>query len=504
MDPNIQAVLDALKGAPKIDQDPRLPDALKATFSQSNSPTSGLTYYDLEAGAKLLYPVITPLRNLTPRVSGRGGIQANWRAVTGINTTNLDVGVTAGNRGAIMNVTTEDYTASYKGIGIEDNVDFEAQYAAENFDDVRALAAQMGLEALMQKEEVVLLGGNNSLALGITPTPTVGVVGTGGTLAATQVVYCVALTLDGYRAASVTAGVRQLVSRTNADGSVDTFGGGTARKSAGATATISSGTTNSITAAVTAVRGALGYAWFWGTSGNEVLGAITTAPAYTITGAATGTQTAASVSAATDYSTNSTLFDGLLTQALKAGSGAYWRDLGGATLTADGKGGIVEIDAILKDRWDNFKLSPDTIWVSSQQAQDMGKKILEGSSTGALRFTVDMSRGAVGGGIIATEYLNKFGLGNQGRTDGAYGRGKTLSIEIHPNLPDGTILMTSKSLPYRLSGVGNVFQVRTRQEYYQIEWPLRSRKWEYGVYADEVLQHYFPASMAVLTGIGAG
>jgi hypothetical protein len=34
----------------------------KATFQQSLSATSGLTAYSLEAPAKLLYPVITPLR----------------------------------------------------------------------------------------------------------------------------------------------------------------------------------------------------------------------------------------------------------------------------------------------------------------------------------------------------------------------------------------------------------------------------------------------------------
>ncbi len=57
----------------------------KSTFSQSSSPTSGLTYYDLETGAKFVYPLLTPLRNEMPRVSGKGGIQANWRAVTGVN-----------------------------------------------------------------------------------------------------------------------------------------------------------------------------------------------------------------------------------------------------------------------------------------------------------------------------------------------------------------------------------------------------------------------------------
>jgi hypothetical protein len=64
------------------------------------------------------------------------------------------------------------------------------------------------------------------------------------------------------------------------------------------------------------------------------------------------------------------------------------------------------------------------------------------------------------------------------------------------------ILFTSQTIPYPISGVGNVMQVRTRQEYYQIEWPLRTRKYEYGVYADEVLQHYFPPSMGVIANIG--
>ena len=69
-------------------------------------------------------------------------------------------------------MTTNNYVATYKGIGIETNVDFEAQYAGQNFDDIRALAAQTGLEALMIGEEAMILGGNTSLALGATATPT--------------------------------------------------------------------------------------------------------------------------------------------------------------------------------------------------------------------------------------------------------------------------------------------------------------------------------------------
>ncbi len=104
--------------------DPRFASLEKSTFSQSASATSGLTYYDLETGAKLLYPVLTPLRNSIPRVSGKGGVQAAWRAITAINSSGLRVGVSGGNRGGVAAMTTKDYIATYKGIGIETNVDF--------------------------------------------------------------------------------------------------------------------------------------------------------------------------------------------------------------------------------------------------------------------------------------------------------------------------------------------------------------------------------------------
>ena len=70
------------------------------------------------------------------------------------------------------------------------------------------------------------------------------------------------------------------------------------------------------------MTGALGYAWFWGAAGSEVLGAITTINSLVITANAAGTQTAASLGSS-DNSTNALVFDGLLYQAFKSGSNAY-------------------------------------------------------------------------------------------------------------------------------------------------------------------------------------
>lgn len=487
---SLDALMKALQTSPVLNSENS--DLMKTTFAQSGSATTGLTFYDLEAGAQMLYPILTPLRNEIPRVSGRGGIQANWKAVTGINTSGIRVGVSGGNRGAVMAVSVADYAAAYKGIGIEDNVDFEAQYAGQGFADIRALAAKVGLQALMLAEEILILGGNGTLALGTTPTPSLTASTTGGTMTlSTKSVICVALVLEGYINASVAAGIPTSVTRTNADASVDTFGGGSAQKSAAA-AVGTTGTTGSIVATVTAVRGAVAYAWYWGLAGAEVLGAITTINKLTATtDAGAGTQTAASLPVA-DNSANNLVFDGLLTQAMKTGSNAYFRTMDGATLTADGAGGIVEIDAALKDRWDTYKLTPDTIWLSSDAALAISQKILAGNANGAYRIVVNMEQGMMVGGVMVATYLNRFSMAGA----------NVVKIRIHPNMPQGMILMTSSSIPYPVSGVGNVMQIRTRQEYYQIEWPLRTRKYEYGVYADEVLQHYFPPSMAVIANIG--
>jgi hypothetical protein len=500
---DVQDILDRLKAAQRRPLgDPRFKDLAalgKSTFGQSSNATSGLTFYDLELGAKFLYPVLTPLRNMIPRVSGKGGIQAAWRAVTAINTTGLRFGVSSANRGGVLAVETQDYTATYKGIGVETSVDFEAQYAGQEFDDVRAIGAKTGLEALMLGEEAMILGGNSSVALGTTPTPTLSALTTGGTLGPQNwSVICAAMTVDGLMNGSLGGGIQGSITRTNADGTSDTFGGGIARQSGNATVA-TSGATGSITATVAPLSGAVGYAWFWGAPGFEVLGAITTINSLVITAAATGTQTAASLGT-NDNSINSLAFDGLVYQAIKSGSGAYVSTMPtgtagtGTPLSPDGSGGILEIDVVLKAMWDNYRLSPDTMWVSSQEATNISRKVLLGSQNAAQRFVFEAAQDMVGGGIMVRTYLNRYSM--QG--------GSAVDIRVHPNMPGGTILFTTKMLPYPLAGVGNVIQIRTRQDYYQIEWPLRTRKYEYGVYADEVLQNYFPPSMAMITNIGNG
>lgn len=505
---------DILKAVREALATPR--DDIAKSFTQSGSATTGLTAYSLEAPAKTLYPVLTPLRNKIARVTGGTGIQANWRAITGINTTQMTIGVGEGKRGGVLSESTTEYLAAFRFLGLENNVTFEAEGAAQGFDDVKARAVESLLRSTMIQEEFLDLGGNNSIALGTCGTPTLADVTTGGTLSANTAykVRCVALTLAAYQqAAGVANGtvndaaaiasltLTRTTTRTNADGTTDTINNGFSQVSSEASVTTAndSNATHCVSASVTPVRGAVAYAWFWGTSGSVFLGAVTTINSVLITATATGAQNVTDFTgSAADNSQNSLVYDGILTQVMKSGSGGYFVDLAtgtpgtGTVLASDGAAGITQINTALASFWDNYRLSPSVMWVNRQQHQDISTKVIANNAAPLLRLTTD-ANGAqeVSASRRVTTYINPID-------------GTEIAIKVHPNIPPGMILFWSDMIPYPLSGVGTLVRKLLRRDYYQIEWPLRTRKYEYGVYFDGVLQNYFPPAFGVLRNIAPG
>ena len=468
----------------------------KTTLSQATS----LNAFDLRGPALQLYPVLTPLRNRLPReVSDRGDLATRWKAVTAVNSTNIDMGVSPGKRSGEIQITEQDFVASYAGIGLESSIDWEAIWAGGKEFDNKATVVQSLLRAVMIGEESLLLNGNASVSLGtagVPPTPVLTGPTSGGsiTVQAGNIVFVVALTARGLLNATIAGGVPTTVTRPNIDGSTTNFGGGSSKASAASNAITTTAGNQTITAKVAAVPGAAGYAWYLGTSAaNAVLAAITTTNTVTLSANGAGTQTAASMT--TDNSTNSLVFDGFLTQAAKPGSGAFFQSLDGSFLTSDGANGIVEIDVALQSFWDNKRLSPNEIWVNSQEARNINKKIVTAGGAPLFRFTVPNGPNgdapAIMGGTSVAKYWNKFTQ-------------QFLDLIIHPNLTPGTIFFKTNEIPYPLSGVGEVNFVRCRRDYYQIEWPFVSRQYVYGVYADEVLVCRAPFSLGVITNVGNG
>ena len=471
---------------------------IQKAFAQPGSPVEGLQTYDLTAPSQKLYPVLTPLRNRIPRVGGGRAIQANWKAITGINTSNQRAGVAEGQRGGAIEQTTVERMAAYRGFGLENFVTFEADYAAKGFEDIKAQAVTQTLQATMIAEEMMILGGNTTLKMGVTPTPTLvaSTDAAGAISAATLSVICVALGLQAYwdvaganngavgQALDIaSAKVPGEITRQNTDGTTTTFGGGSAQKSAAGSVTAGAG--KKVTASIPAVRGAVAYAWYWGAAGSEKLGAVTTAAKVEITANAAGTQAASEL--AKDNSTSPLEYDGLLTQIALPDSGGYFSDKQTGALTSDGAGGVYEFEEAFIHFFTRYRLSPDTVYVNARDLVSLTKLIIGNSGAPLIKLNVDISNtNNIRAGTVVGSYLNKV-------------TGDELNIVVHPNLPAGSYLFYSSRLPAYVQGATSPIQIRTRQEYYQIEWPLRTRKYEYGVYADAVLQCLFTPAFGLIT-----
>ncbi len=474
-----------------------------STLEKTISTAQGLVAYDLQAPAKSLYPAATPIRNRLPRVQGGTGTATNWRQVNSLVGSGFDAmgWVPEGQRAGFMSYSTSSKAAAYATIGEEDTATFEAISAARGFDDIQASMATRLLTKTMLKEEMALLAGNATLQLGTPPAPTTGATGSGATLpAATYSVVVVALTLEGYRNSSLAGGVATTRTIVGADAKSFVLNGGASNRSANTTQAVTLGQTLQV--GVAPVQGAVAYAWFVGPAGSETLQAITTLnSAAFATPLAGGTQLASTV--ASDYSTNGQAFDGLLTTALKSGSNAYVKTFAsgvpgvGVNLTGSGQGSVVEIDDMLQAMWESAQVSPTVLYVNSRQARDISAKCLTSASGPLLHyFQQPDGGGQVSAGGMIEFYYNPFLL------DG----GVKIPIKIHPYVPPGTILGWCEDLPaqYQNSDVPNVAEVKCRQDYYAIDWPITTRQRQKGVYAEEVLAVYAPFAMGVITNIAAG
>jgi hypothetical protein len=490
------------------------------------SQATGLLWYDLRPIVQLLYPFkeLIPLISKLPRVPYDGGSMFHWMRVIGIDAQGNQMGVSEGNRGSRISVTRQDQSATYKTLGRESSVTFQARWGSKNLEpEALALATQSTLRSVMIGEEIALINGNASLALGTCSTPTGGAVAaSSGSSFTTGNVYviCVALTGMGFQGytpwnnANLTGGIPGQITKTNADGSQDIFGGGSGQPSAEATFPVTAGQT--VKATVNPVPGAVAYGWFVSqASGTERLAAITQSnqAIFTKPGSATA-QPPTSLQVASAYvdnSTNALLPDGLISQVfgsvfgtaasplmttnpnLPAGvtlaaSGAlvYAAPAGNTGLTISGTN-INEFDLLLQAAYDQYKVGFSRVLMSSVDIEAFTGTMFAQGTNSQFRILFDAERttGRIVAGHRITSYINKF-------------FGNTLDIDIHPFVPPGMIIFWSDRVPYELSGVTNLFEAHVRQDYYQVQWPFRTMRYEYGVYVDEVFANYFLPAFAVI------
>lgn len=489
---------------------------------------TNLLWYDLRPVVQMLYPYreLIPRISRLPRVAADGGNAFHWKRIVGINVNGASSGVSEGNRGARIAIAEQDMIAAYKTLGFESSVTFQARLAARNLSpEALGISVQSSLRSLMIDEEKILINGDASLPLGQTPTPTLAhgvVTGLTGTFSSgTVYVVCVALTGMGqlaytpYNSVTNTGGVVGQVTKVNADASTDTYGGGSAQPSAEASTSTSS--TEVVTATVATVPGAFAYAWFVGAAtGAEYLAGLTPSNQAIFTKYPANTnQPVGNLKVGASYADNSVdqlVPDGILPQVFgqitgpspgqfmstnpllpsgvsfsPGGSIIYSMPAGNIGLTISGSN-FEEIDVILRAAYDQYKVGFDRILVSSVDVQDtFGAMLGQAASSNGFRiwFDADQETGRIVAGRRVTSYLNKF-------------FGNTLDVEVHPYVPPGCMLFWSDRSPYELSGVANLLEAHVRQDYYQIQWPWRSPRYEYGVYCDETFPCYFTPAFAAI------
>ena len=478
---------------------------------------TGIVNYNLEPYAKTLYPVITPIRNKVPRFTDtNGGNAVNWKIITAINSQRTFPGTAEGIRGGVIDQNEDDRLAKFVRLSLENSITEESIMQAQGFDNALAITADNLLRSMFIAEEEWMLVGNAS---GLQqPAAPAGTLQTGSGSMTAHATYCfvVALTYDGYKRASLANGLTTQFTKTSAASEQMTINGGTSKVSPISAEETTTGSNLAVTWSVTAVPGAFAYAWFINktdtTLGNAFLAAITTINQFAQTADATGTQAAngagygsgPALSQTVDYSKNSSVFDGLISQAINplilSPSGAstatgYYKSLDGATLTGDNAGNVVEIDNALQWFYDTFKVAPTRMFVSTQEARNITKKILAGGANPLYHVNVD-NRGmtSVIGGSLVPVYNNKFA---------PYGP-TALPIDVHPNIPYGKIFFDCDAIPYPLANIPGCYRMHMLRDYWQRLWPQTTETRFTSVNLYGVLQVYTPFAMGLLDNIANG
>lgn len=448
---------------------------------------SGFQAYNLEKPAKMLFPQLTPIRNLTPRTGGSGK-QSEFKAVTGVNTAHLNGWVAEKVAAQTVTTATEDMIAVYKSMALADTVSFESVWSGRTFMDVKALAVTNLLRATMIQEENNMLFGQNTVSASNQQAP--GAVGNAPTLTGTQVTTA---TTGGHLAATTTYHFFETV----------VTGMGESLPGADFSLATGSGSTNSYTFTPVGVAGQpiFGYNLYMGTTSSaSAAGKVLVANLAGGTKPSSGTLNAitwltngapvvvdnvtalGAAPPAADGSADVRAYNGLLTQ-IYGGTGATIQSVNG-TLT------VASWNAVFLAMWNAALADPDVLWVNAQEA---GKITALTVNAGTPYFVVpEGEQSGFTVGYRAAKLTNQY-------------TGREVPIRVHPTLPQGTMLFASTMMPgwYVPSDVPNIWDLNVLQDYIELDYPPTQANpyWQTEVRLSSTIRLYLPLLFGVLNGI---
>lgn len=455
-------------------------------ISTASPLSSGLAMFDLSAPAKLIFPKMTPVRNLLPRVKGEGLAARSKRikAITGSGTgvadlhpgisesTSTAFGANSYNRGAKISYLADDLIVPYSTFSVSDRVSWDAFYSGQTFQDLRALSSTSLLYSAMLEEEKMLLHGRG-----------------------TQSGFAGALSAPTFTAGAASAGTGQVGLAAATYYFVVTADAGPFGQSVLSSEVSQAATAGQvITLSIAAVAGAVGYRVYAGTATGvtKYIGRVSSTTAI-IQGAAStntlgdnlvfGTSGVASSTVVADTSAFSAGYDGIIPTILNSGG---FNNVLNSTFSSTNPGG--EFQTVFSRLYDSVKAQPNIVLLNSSDRKQLTDTFKNGA-TNNYRFNLAQDEfGNITGGAYLGSLLNE-------------AAGGTVDLVTSPWQTQGVAPVISLQLPIPDSQVSNVWEVRNVQDYTQVNWPVTEFQTDASVYWRGALVPYAASFNGIVSGI---
>jgi hypothetical protein len=445
----------------------------------------GFTPFDLQDSIEFLVPVMTPLRNSIPRRKAQGQA-VQIRQITGysnsrtggvpnLNTffnsaTNTSTynGITL-NRPNTISYSADALVVPFVENGISDSVEYQAQFAAQGFTDLRQLSNTAAIYSHMLGEE------NNIL---------------NSTSAVLPVASVTATTANGGTATGLPAGTyTPLVTISSSFGE--------SKALTGQSTTVAAG--ESVTVALNSVPvGAVALNVYVTVSGIHYVGRTTSTASgsFPVLFAVTPTlpSTSADNGSSPAYqfggtSLGTTGYTGMISTLLGNGStpaaAGYVKAVNGPLGTAAPFG---EINTMLVEMWETNRAQPGTLYTSGRiQAALLAEIQQQGSATSYRANYMTGDDGIIVGGAV-TGITSPVG-------------GPALNIVAHPFIPEGVVIAHSTTLPSPVSGVPGTATIDNVVDLTTISWPQIGMSWDLSTYQYGSFVFHTPGFDGILTGI---
>ncbi len=493
-------------GGPTIsDETVALVRQAMADTTRAITTASGLIGYELEAPAKVVVPVITPLVNMIPRRKGSGIDVVHWKAITSFDTARNWGTLADGGTPSQVTYSVAAMQNTLQTISLMNQVSFQAQWRGRSLEaDVRARRTAELLYQLKITEERWLLGA--SAYLMTPPAPLVTTATTGGTVAAGT--YWVQVTAKNAQGESLPSAATKIV--TTGTTSTITIVIYTVPNATQYNVYIGSGASQPANGAMYLQAGQSGANAAQPNIGATVTLAdgVTTMPSGEVQPGyigvpqitappATGTANPPAANTAktfVDGSGNVLMWDGIIAQALNntgTGNGATLGAQVAQTTKSDGTLQLNDIDNLLAAMYLQAAGDPDYVIMNPLDNVKLTNLVV---GAGQLRYVVQSTAGDQGdltAQYRVTRYLNK-------------STGKEMPIILDRYCPQGHMVFLPLSIPYPVPEISNAIEVETNQEYWGVDFAITDSNFKFADYVDETCKVYFLGGLGVLRGIYPG